>query len=122
MRSRIISSQELRCKFFFQAEDGIRGGTVTGVQTCALPISVPEQRGQVLLRREGGKRPAVDRRRVLSLGEARWDEGQCLRPRQIGRASCRERLSIFVAAVALNLKGTTSDPQRRLRSSKESNS
>src|SRR5689334_16815906 len=23
---------------FFQAEDGIRGGTVTGVQTCALPI------------------------------------------------------------------------------------
>src|SRR5689334_12657275 len=24
--------------FFFQAEDGIRVGTVTGVQTCALPI------------------------------------------------------------------------------------
>src|SRR2546430_11057986 len=27
--------------FFFQAEDGIRDLTVTGVQTCALPISVP---------------------------------------------------------------------------------
>src|SRR5689334_23873833 len=26
--------------FFFQAEDGIRDGTVTGVQTCALPISI----------------------------------------------------------------------------------
>src|SRR5207244_9766917 len=26
-----------RC-FFFQAEDGIRGDLVTGVQTCALPI------------------------------------------------------------------------------------
>src|SRR5579862_4083877 len=25
--------------FCFQAEDGIRDGTVTGVQTCALPIS-----------------------------------------------------------------------------------
>src|SRR6267154_3706154 len=25
--------------FFLQAEDGIRGGRVTGVQTCALPIS-----------------------------------------------------------------------------------
>src|SRR5207253_4294715 len=25
--------------FFFQAEDGIRVGHVTGVQTCALPIS-----------------------------------------------------------------------------------
>src|SRR5437870_13913256 len=27
--------------FFFQAEDGIRDGHVTGVQTCALPISRP---------------------------------------------------------------------------------
>src|SRR2546430_7306462 len=26
------------CCFFFQAEDGIRDLTVTGVQTCALPI------------------------------------------------------------------------------------
>src|SRR6202521_6297016 len=26
--------------FFFQAEDGIRDSEVTGVQTCALPISV----------------------------------------------------------------------------------
>src|SRR5207245_4042584 len=26
------------CGFFFQAEDGIRDATVTGVQTCALPI------------------------------------------------------------------------------------
>src|SRR5699024_1636526 len=26
--------------FFFQAEDGIRDRNVTGVQTCALPISV----------------------------------------------------------------------------------
>ena len=27
------------CFFFFQAEDGIRDTSVTGVQTCALPIS-----------------------------------------------------------------------------------
>src|SRR5258706_9626796 len=27
--------------FFFQAEDGIRDWSVTGVQTCALPISFP---------------------------------------------------------------------------------
>src|SRR5438309_5429362 len=31
--------------FFFQAEDGIRDGTVTGVQTCALPISAPRRCG-----------------------------------------------------------------------------
>src|SRR2546430_7706464 len=30
--------------FFFQAEDGIRDLTVTGVQTCALPISRVEAR------------------------------------------------------------------------------
>src|SRR6267143_3391757 len=30
--------------FFFQAEDGIRDGTVTGVQTCALPICHRPQR------------------------------------------------------------------------------
>src|SRR5256886_7310315 len=29
----------LVCFFFFQAEDGIRDLTVTGVQTCALPIT-----------------------------------------------------------------------------------
>src|SRR5439155_5830976 len=37
-----ISDLEVRHKwcpsFFFQAEDGIRDGHVTGVQTCALPI------------------------------------------------------------------------------------
>src|SRR2546427_8678221 len=30
------------CFFFFQAEDGIRDLTVTGVQTCALPICIVE--------------------------------------------------------------------------------
>src|SRR2546430_5704845 len=29
--------------FFFQAEDGIRDLTVTGVQTCALPISIGDE-------------------------------------------------------------------------------
>src|SRR5690606_40633829 len=42
--------------FFFQAEDGIRDFHVTGVQTCALPISVRT----IALQSE---RPAV--RRVL---------------------------------------------------------
>src|SRR5438034_10650408 len=30
--------------FFFQAEDGIRDHCVTGVQTCALPISVGDDK------------------------------------------------------------------------------
>src|SRR5438046_4245434 len=35
------------CVFFFQAEDGIRDWSVTGVQTCALPISFAEEHGFV---------------------------------------------------------------------------
>src|SRR2546430_13394324 len=33
-----MSSELMLFFFFFQAEDGIRDLTVTGVQTCALPI------------------------------------------------------------------------------------
>src|SRR2546422_4990819 len=33
--------------FFFQAEDGIRDVAVTGVQTCALPISLPRPRREI---------------------------------------------------------------------------
>src|SRR2546430_553076 len=39
MRSNNRHIRYLLCFFFFQAEDGIRDLTVTGVQTCALPIS-----------------------------------------------------------------------------------
>src|SRR2546422_7395263 len=53
--------------FFFQAEDGIRDVAVTGVQTCALPISRPgrveARSGARRLRGDRGRRgPAVDRR------------------------------------------------------------
>src|SRR5207244_9781768 len=51
------------CFFFFQAEDGIRDDLVTGVQTCALPISfqlAPERLHrpirQILPRGFGGER------------------------------------------------------------------
>src|SRR2546429_3284919 len=39
---------------FFQAEDGIRGVAVTGVQTCALPISLPMAVMPLLLAPAGG--------------------------------------------------------------------
>src|SRR5256885_6770429 len=38
------------CFFFFQAEDGIRDYKVTGVQTCALPISQCDLRKLLLPR------------------------------------------------------------------------
>src|SRR2546427_11944012 len=43
---RIMRAVVLPCfVFFFQAEDGIRDLTVTGVQTCALPIWAGEPDG-----------------------------------------------------------------------------
>src|SRR5688572_31695688 len=39
--------------FFFQAEDGIRDLTVTGVQTCALPIYLIEECAGLEERRHG---------------------------------------------------------------------
>src|SRR2546430_4421204 len=45
--------------FFFQAEDGIRDLTVTGVQTCALPISLSRPEGPAVPRsfRQSRRRP-----------------------------------------------------------------
>src|SRR2546430_10047705 len=51
--------------FFFQAEDGIRYLTVTGVQTCALPIC-DSGRDELRLRRF---HRALNRR-TLNIGEA----------------------------------------------------
>src|SRR5262249_56509840 len=71
--------------FFFQAEDGIRDWSVTGVQTCALPIyfdsrghSAPSrnllQRQLSTVRRDGrngGRRPIVGDVGGLSAQEGR---------------------------------------------------
>src|SRR5215203_6978391 len=43
-----VGSKPLRRRFFFQAEDGIRGLGVTGVQTCALPISTASRTGPLV--------------------------------------------------------------------------
>src|SRR3989475_283116 len=51
--------------FFFQAEDGIRDLTVTGVQTCALPISVllsAEPAQQIVEQERSAPHPLLDRR------------------------------------------------------------
>src|SRR2546430_13576576 len=49
--------------FFFQAEDGIRDLTVTGVQTCALPISREPEASAVSGSRASRTWPPVCRRR-----------------------------------------------------------
>src|SRR6266404_9912213 len=56
--------------FFFQAEDGIRDKLVTGVQTCALPISRSLRRSRARgPRGSGGRAPLT--RSVTTTGELR---------------------------------------------------
>src|SRR2546430_9859968 len=59
--------------FFFQAEDGIRYLTVTGVQTCALPIS--HQGGLLPCATPSAQRHTEGRQVVL-----RWEPGHDLAP------------------------------------------
>src|SRR5688572_33506934 len=75
--------------FFFQAEDGIRVLTVTGVQTCALPISYPliwARRDQRMLSRLAYG-TFQDKTVVVVTFDGFTETGRS----QIGRASCREK-------------------------------
>src|SRR2546427_6718129 len=100
------------CFFFFQAEDGIRDLTVTGVQTCALPICIrvlplttrdprglleageadmavgyfPAALADLTARAQSGALVAFDSRRLYE------GEYLCVMRQEIGRASCRERV------------------------------
>src|SRR5207249_7466732 len=98
--------------FFFQAEDGIRDRNVTGVQTCALPISFHccSRRRRVGLgflahgwiqvhaddpsRRTHlpGRDDGVESRSATQI------EHGLPRLQEIGRASCRERVESSVVA------------------------
>src|SRR5205085_5872344 len=70
--------------FFFQAEDGIRDLTVTGVQTCALPI--------------------LDRRLGLSVVPVCWPESlQAVSPCRTRTTSLMTRPSTQVFDPALDL-------------------
>src|SRR5256886_7154586 len=87
--------------FFFQAEDGIRDLTVTGVQTCALPIC----KGTVGSMAQLFHRSANSLARMSILGllfvlvtlgavlaELQRSEYVTRQNEEIGRASCRERV------------------------------
>src|SRR2546430_16324872 len=86
--------------FFFQAEDGIRDLTVTGVQTCALPISGPSAASG----RAAQGVPAGTRARARPRRRPRSWRSRCGGDREIGRASCRGRGEISVVAVSLKKK------------------
>src|SRR3712207_6877102 len=94
--------------FFFQAEDGIRDIGVTGVQTCALPISAPcdrDPRSTIVDSSDGGRlsttnqprssrhlaavdRPAPDSPVTTTTSSERSEE------RRVGK-ECRSRWSPY---------------------------
>src|SRR5207248_8422040 len=102
--------------FFFQAEDGIRDRTVTGVQTCALPIwltsSTPRARSRIATNGSDSLSPLDDRSgehvarcALIARSANRAGERTLTGFRaEIGRASCRERVEMSVVAVGVKIK------------------
>src|SRR5256886_9206135 len=89
------------CNFFFQAEDGIRDLTVTGVQTCALPICAGVGMVIGLIQYVAGKPrllPALERlgqteQHAAPVSAPWWQFTRAELGRvEIGRASWRERV------------------------------
>src|SRR2546430_8805198 len=87
--------------FFFQAEDGIRDLTVTGVQTCALPIfkKLHQEERIVLYPNAADEDLIYLYKHAEALVHPSLSEGfglPIIEARQfgteIGRASCRERV------------------------------
>src|SRR5206468_9203707 len=87
--------------FFFQAEDGIRDLIVTGVQTCALPISADFDRRHRLNPKGSCAIPAKFRR--------------CLRSKSAGPTSgCKSKLSAGNKNVPGPLLDTSRSEERRV--------
>src|SRR5688572_32376146 len=93
--------------FFFQAEDGIRDLTVTGVQTCALPILPRHQRAEVRARRlprsfvearrgdaRTGGRDRIGAPQFPRTSARRSEEGRRSEERRVGK-ECRSRGSPY---------------------------
>src|SRR5256885_6334065 len=96
--------------FFFQAEDGIRDYKVTGVQTCALPISQGGQIGRVQVGLPGqrlphdgkGRQPGEDAQRPQRLG---LQPDRSLDPGGLGRSEERRvGKEGWISGVAVSLK------------------
>src|SRR2546430_13418472 len=85
--------------FFFQAEDGIRDLTVTGVQTCALPIYAVSAVDGVteahIVLEDHFAATTINDGVAARAGFVATFDGEAeneLHELQIGRASCRERV------------------------------
>src|SRR5699024_11865285 len=99
IQRRVVTVLVLSCIFFFQAEDGIRDRNVTGVQTCALPISNAigyDESYDIPLTPD--EMTAWQNKDNADDENTYWDKCSS-QLGKIGRASCRERGKIEVVNV-----------------------
>src|SRR5258706_872952 len=106
--NRGVRSLISRRVFFFQAEDGIRDWSVTGVQTCALPISTSplscRSREDLRERHDSGLvghpaneapyRSANGSRRDSDINRRLWARERRSEERRVGK-ECRSRWSPY---------------------------
>src|SRR5207248_4915045 len=94
--------------FFFQAEDGIRDRTVTGVQTCALPILILVWAPTLAFLKFDTWQLLINTATtivtfllvaLLQNSQTRNDQATQHKLNEIGRASCRERVYVQVGDV-----------------------
>src|SRR2546430_5630745 len=106
--------------FFFQAEDGIRVLTVTGVQTCALPI-LHHRRDRAGHRRDDVNRLPADFSRALDRHRGEFRRGDRKSTRlnsshsQISYAVFCLKKKTQTSALALAANNTTSTTRTLLR-------
>src|SRR5262249_59133125 len=111
----------IQASFFFQAEDGIRDWSVTGVQTCALPISIYReldgayQSTLAFIAEEGIDCYATRCGRFIAATSPAHYEvlAKELGSMKIGRASCRERGERSEDAVAQKQKRVSGERRHR---------
>src|SRR5206468_8108733 len=90
-------------RFFFQAEAGIRALIVTGVQTCALPISRP--------RASRGRRPGYPMEAEIVNGDDVLEMREAVR-HAISRAR-KDSLPFFLEAKTYRFRGhSVADPAK----------
>src|SRR5256884_3484853 len=84
---------EYRFFFFFQAEDGIRDVAVTGVQTCALPISGCREFARQFLEAHSERRHSGAAGGAPFLGAPRRHHGAFARAPEVSPATPEQRRS-----------------------------
>src|SRR5215510_15726649 len=102
--------------FFFQAEDGIRGGHVSGVQTCALPISSCRKRSKTWGRNSAAipwpssatvNARRSEERRVGKECRSRWSPYHYQKKKQNAKREMRLRLGKVTVADVLAAQPVT---------------